>query len=71
MSSSFLNNLRELEGAIQQPTQHDAHVIAQQIVSKFTEDMKGKVVLDLTKDPDPYGYHGIPLSTRLQYMGWT
>lgn len=71
MSSNFINNLRELEGNVPQPTQHDAHIIAQQIVSKYTVDMKGKVVLDLTKDPDPYGLHGIPLSTRLQYMGWT
>ena len=71
MSSNFLNDLRELEGTVPQHTQHDAHVIARQIVSKFTVDMKGKVVLDLTKDPDPYGLHGIPLSTRLQFMGWT
>ena len=71
MSSSFLNNLRELEGTILQPTQHDAHVVAQQIVSKFTVDMKGKVVLDLTKDPDPYNLHGMSLVYRLQVMGWT
>ena len=70
MSSNFLNDLRELEGSIPQPTQHDAHVIAQQVVSKFTVDMKGKVVLDLTKDPDPYNLHGFSLSYRLQVMGW-
>lgn len=71
MSSNFINNLRELEGTIQQPSQHDAHVEAHRVISKFAIYMKGKVVLDLTLDPDPYGYHGIPLSTRLQYMGWT
>jgi hypothetical protein len=63
--------LRDLEGTVHQPTQHDAHVMAQQIDSKYEQSMRGKVVLDLTKDPDPYGYHGIPLSTRLQFMGWT
>jgi FlaG/FlaF family flagellin (archaellin) len=74
LSSSFLNNLRELEHIATVPiicSQHDAHVVAQQTDSKYQLSMKGKVVLDLTKDPDPYGYHGIPLSTRLQYMGWT
>lgn len=69
--SNFLNDLRELEGNVPQPTQHDTHVLAYQIISKYTVDMRGKVVLDLTKDPDPFGLHGIPLSTRLQYMGWT
>jgi hypothetical protein len=30
----------------------------------------GKIVLDPKLDPDPYGYHGIPLSTRFAAMGW-
>lgn len=74
MSSDFLNNLRELEHIATVPiicSQHDSHVVAQQTHSKYEQSMKGKVILDLTKDPDPYGLHGIPLSTRLQYMGWT
>jgi hypothetical protein len=28
------------------------------------------ILLDVRKDPDPYGYHNIPLATRLQCMGW-
>ena len=74
MSSDFLNNLRELEHITTvpiSPTQHDSHIVAQQTNSKYEQSMKGKVILDLTKDPDPYGLHGIPLSTRLQFMGWT
>jgi len=70
LSSNFINNLRELEGNVPQPSQHDAHVMAHQTVSKYTVDMKGKIVLDLTKDPDPWGYHGMSLSYRLQVMGW-
>lgn len=34
------------------------------------KDMSGLVVLDLKKDPDPYGYHKIPLTHRLIAMGW-
>lgn len=73
MSSNFINNLKELERKDYPPTsvQHDDHVLAHHLDSHLRESLKGKVVLDLTKDPDPYGYHGIPLSTRLQYMGWT
>ena len=28
------------------------------------------IILDLDKDPDPNGLHNMPLSKRLQSMGW-
>jgi hypothetical protein len=33
-------------------------------------DMANTVTLDLRLDPDPYGYHKIPLTHRLIAMGW-
>lgn len=50
--------------------------LQQTVVSNAANDAKihrslvGKIILDPTLDPDPYGYHGIPLSTRLIEMGW-
>lgn len=32
--------------------------------------LAGKIILDPSKDPDPYSNHSIPLSVRLQHMGW-
>ena len=37
---------------------------------KLNAERDGKVVLDLSRDPDPYGYHGISLVDRLRAMGW-
>ena len=37
---------------------------------QLSVDLKNKVVLDLSKDVDPYGYHGISLVDRLRAMGW-
>ena len=69
MSSDFIKNLKELETAAatskQEPEAVTVQVIAEQKVPAIY-----RVVLDTSKDPDPYGYHGIPLSTRLAYMGW-
>ena len=33
-------------------------------------EMRGKIVLDPAKDPDPWGLHGISLVDRLRAMGW-
>jgi hypothetical protein len=37
---------------------------------KLNAERGGKVVLDLSKDIDPYGLHGISLVDRLRAMGW-
>lgn len=37
---------------------------------KLNVDLENKIVLDLKKDPDPYGYFGISLIDRLMAMGW-
>ena len=33
-------------------------------------DNQDKIILDPKKDPDPYGFHGMPLVYRLMCMGW-
>ena len=33
-------------------------------------DLRGKIILDPKKDPDPWGLHGISLRHRLLCMGW-
>jgi hypothetical protein len=33
-------------------------------------EAEGMVVLDLAKDPDPFGNHGISILNRLAAMGW-
>lgn len=38
--------------------------------NKLNVELEKKVVLDLTKDPDPHGYHGVSLLDRLRAMGW-
>lgn len=38
--------------------------------NRLNVELEKKVVLDLTKDPDPYGYHGVSLVDRLRAMGW-
>jgi len=37
---------------------------------KQDSDTKDKIVLNPKNDPDPYGYHGLPLKYRLIMMGW-
>lgn len=38
--------------------------------NKLNVELEKKVVLDLRKDPDPYGNFNISLVDRLRAMGW-
>jgi len=69
LSSDFIKNLKELETAIA-TTKQEPEVVKEQVVTEEKVPSIYRVVLDTSRDPDPYGYHGIPLSTRLAYMGW-
>jgi len=73
MITHFINNLKTLEESTR-PTQPISLKEAQQLNaisdSNVVRSLEGKIVLDPRKDPDPYGLHNIPLSVRLQYMGW-
>ena len=37
---------------------------------KVIQSLQGKIVLDPTLDPDPWGYHGMSLAYRLECMGY-
>lgn len=73
--SDILNQIKRLEqtnqtlrckvGSIQQASLKNAADDA-----NTTRSLIGKIVLDPSKDPDPYSLHGIPLTTRLIEMGW-
>ncbi len=64
--SDILNRIRDLEKA-----NHLAENITKLPKTVNVPSLKGMIVLDPSKDPDPYSLHSIPLATRLQYMGWT
>lgn len=73
--TDFLNNLRKIEGEQQEATRvvNDFREAVNQTSlaeSRVQKSLVGKIILDPTLDPDPYGYHNIPLSVRLQTMGW-
>lgn len=34
------------------------------------KNLNNIIILDLNNDPDPHGLHNMPLSYRLQVMGW-
>lgn len=64
--SDILNRIRDLE-----KINHLAENITKLPQKVNVPSLKGMIVLDPSKDPDPYSLHGIPLSIRLQEMGWT
>lgn len=39
--------------------------------SEYIGPPQNIMILDLSKDPDPYGLHNMPLSYRLKQMGWS
>jgi len=63
--SDIFNKIRELEGLPLQATNIVRHPTKINVPS-----LKGMIVLDPSKDPDPYSLHDIPISVRLQEMGW-
>jgi hypothetical protein len=40
------------------------------LIEARTELAKRQIVLDTSKDPDPFGLHRMSLSYRLRCMGW-
>jgi len=77
--SDFLNNLKGYEQQLQFTKKELINTVSDfktASLNNAANDAKvhrsliGKIVLDPKLDPDPYGYHGIPLTTRLESMGW-
>ena len=76
---TILQDIRAVELAQQsyrtalKTMQADAQVLEDLLDSEradLANEMRNKVVLDLTKDPDPYGNFNISLVDRLMAMGW-
>jgi hypothetical protein len=73
--SDFLNQLKLFEDT-KQAIRKEVDDLKMQVNLHTAEDrrtiqnLRGKIVLDPNKDPDPYSLHGISLSTRLIEMGW-
>lgn len=73
--SDFLNQLKKYDNKLQETRKESGSISQAALVnsandSLIVRQLQGKIVLDPRKDPDPYSLHGIPLSVRLQEMGW-
>jgi len=74
--SNFLENLKTFENTTKnlvlsiKEDDRTTHQISLND-SKVVKSLRGKIVLDPKLDPDPYGYHGLPLAYRLECMGWS
>ena len=73
--SKYMTILRDIRAAELAQVSHRATLLRLQEENTKLEEMlnvelEKKVVLDLTKDPDPYGYHKVSLVDRLRAMGW-
>lgn len=66
----ILNHIKLAEKAIGMNELNQQKLINASNDAQTVVNLKNKIILDPNKDPDPYGYHGIPLSTRLLEMGW-
>ena len=73
--SDILNQIRKLE-VVNQSLSKSVDGLLQAQLKNAADDamtarsLNGKIVLDPSRDPDPYGLHGIALTTRLFEMGW-
>lgn len=62
---SILDDIQRVESAAK------SHFVKPEIPPEPTkEPTDDKIVLDPKLDPDPYNFHGMPLSYRLKCMGW-
>lgn len=69
--SDFLNQLRRFEQSINKDSSFQQAILTNAANdANVHRNLVGKIVLDPSKDPDPYSLHSIPLSTRLIEMGW-
>jgi hypothetical protein len=51
---------------------NDVKIAEEQLwaVKHELDELSDKIVLDPSKDPDPWGHHNMSLSYRLRCMGW-